>query len=361
MAEGPFMTSRSIRPGVTTNGAFEASASSFSWSENAAYLNIVELASCKNPQTLVRRQSRIIEAGQFGDETACGLINPGVLQRDGFFQVLCRGEPDDSTWLGDWSKNLATPVWCVLDEDLTVRRHFFLRYTVLPPRFRPEDWRLFEYEGVLLTNHSIYLENGGQLHCRPGISMVDLDRQELALRHTLVPPFEPAREEKNWALFSHEGALLCIYSFNPYIVLEINFDTGIPKVVVQTRPVQYEWLGAGGRFISNSTNPIVWDDDHYIMFIHDHIDPEWPEQRDRLYMQYAVLISTTSLLPTSIVPTPLLIGGRERGRYAGVHYTTSLVNRDNALYAFYGEGDSHSSVVEFDKRILADLLASHQL
>jgi hypothetical protein len=161
--------------------------------------------------------------------------------------------------------------------------------------------------------------------------MIDLDRQELALRHTLAPPFEPATEEKNWALFAHEGALLCIYSFNPYIVLEINFDTGVPKIVVQTPPVQYEWLGAGGRFISNSTNPIIWDDDHYIMFVHDYIDPDWPEQRDRLYMQYAVLISTTSLLPTSIVPTPLLIGGRERGRYAGVHYTTSLVNRDSAL------------------------------
>jgi hypothetical protein len=97
------------------------------------------------------------------------------------------------------------------------------------------------------------------------------------------------------------------------------------------------------------------------MFIHGHIDPLPPEQRNRLYMQYAVLISTTSLLPTSIVPTPVLIGGRERGRHPGVHYTSSLVNCENALYAFYGEGDTHSSVVEFDKRVLADLFSSHEL
>jgi hypothetical protein len=345
----------------TPPGAFDESVSSFSWTESSAYLDMIDVVKCTYPQALVRSQDRIIEAGQFGEETACSLINPGALRRDGSFQLLCRGEPDDSTWLGDWWKNLATPVWCVLDENLAVRTHFFLRYAALPSRFRPEDWRLFEYAGLLLTNHSVYLENGSQLHCRPGISVIDLDRQELALRHTLLPPFEPTTEEKNWALFAHEGALLCIYSFNPYIILEINFDTGITKIVMETRPVQYEWLGTGGRFISNSTNPVIWDDDHYIMFIHDHIDPDWPEQRNRLYMQYAVLISTTSLLPTSIVPTPLLIGGRERGRHAGVHYTMSLVNGDDALYAFYGEGDTHSSVVVFDKQILAGLLASHQL
>ena len=355
------MTARGIMSGVPADGASGAATGSFSWSEHQAYLDLIELARSSNPQALVRGQRCIIEAGQFGSETACGLINPGVLQREGSFQVLCRGELDDSTWLGDWSKNLATPVWCVLDEDFTVRGHCFLRYPALPGRFRPEDWRLFEFDGVVLTNHSVYLEHGSRLHCRPGISTIDLDRRELALRHLLVPPFEPSPEEKNWALFAHEGVLLCVYSFNPYTVLELDFATGISEVVVRARPTQYEWLGAGGRFIGNSTNPIRWDDDHYIMFVHDYLAPDWPEQRNRLYMQYAVLISTTSLLPTSIVPTPLLIGGRERGRYAGVHYTTSLVNRDNALYAFYGEGDSHSGVVELDKEILADLLVSHRL
>jgi hypothetical protein len=355
------MTARGIMAGVPADGAFGAAARSFSWSEHLAYLDLVELARRNHPQALVRRQRCIVEAGQFGDETACGLINPGVLQRDGSFQLLCRGELDDSTWLGDWWKNQATPVWCVLDEDFTVRRHCFLRYPALPRRFRPEDWRLFEYRGALLTNHSIYLEHGGRLQCRPGISTIDLERRELTLRHLLVPPFQPSPEEKNWALFAHEGALLCVYSFNPYTVLEIDFSTGTAEVVVQARPARYEWLGAGGRFIGNSTNPIRWDEDHYIMFVHDYLDPDWPEQRNRLYMQYAVLISASSLLPTSIVPTPLLIGGLERGRYAGVHYTTSLVSRGNALYAFYGEGDSHSGVVELDRAVLADLLVSHRL
>jgi hypothetical protein len=352
------MTARGRMPSVPGNGA---STSSFSWSQSPAYLQAAELARCNNPRALVRGQRSIIEAGQFGNETACGLINPGVLRRDGSFQLLCRGELDDSTWLGDWSKNLATPVWCVLDEDFTVRQHCFLRYTGLPRRFRPEDWRLFEYGGAVLTNHSVYLECDGRLQCRPGISTIELNRQELALWHLLVPPFAPSPEEKNWALFAHEGALLCVYSFNPYTVLEIDLGTGVTKVVVQAPPARYEWLGAGGRFIGNSTNPIAWDDEHYIMFVHDYLDPDWPEQRNRLYMQYAVLISMTSLLPASIVPTPLLMGGHERGRYAGVHYTTSLVNRDNALYAFYGEGDTHSGVVELDRAILTDLLGTHRL
>jgi hypothetical protein len=346
---------------VTTQREFGRPTSSFSWTESPIYLDILGWAQCSYPQALVKGQYRIAEAGQFGEQAACSVINPGALQRDGRLELLCRGEPNDSTWLGDWTQNLATPVWCELDKDLAIRQHCFLQYDSLPFHFRPEDWRLLEYQDLLLTNHSIYLENNSRLHCRPGISVIDLDRRQLDLRHLLLPPFDPTVEEKNWALFVHDGALLCVYSFNPYTVFRIDFDTGATEIVIQNSRVEYEWIGKGGRFISSSTNPIIWDDDHYIMFIHDHLDPAFPEQRDRLYMQYAVLLSTTSLLPTSIVPTPLLVGGRERGRHPGVHYTSSLVNHEDTLYAFYGEGDSHSGVVLFDKDILADLLSLHRV
>ncbi len=38
----------------------------------------------------------------------------------------------------------------------------------------------------------------------------------------------------------------------------------------------------------------------------------------------------------------------------------SLVNKDGKLYAFYGEGDSHSGVVVFDNKILADMFLKHR-
>jgi hypothetical protein len=346
---------------LTTQAVFHESTSAFSWLEKPAYLQLRHGGLLAQPNGLIRGRDRILQAGQLGAHTACSLINPGALHRDGAFHLLCRGEPNDRTWLGYWADALATPVWCRFDDQLRLTSHCALRYVGLPPRQRAEDWRLFEYEGQLFTNHSVYLQNGPQLQCRPGISTIDLGRRQLVLRHILRPPFEPSTEEKNWAFFVHDGALLCVYSFNPYIVLQLDVATGATAVVIEGRPVHYEWIGRGGRFVSNSTNPIVWSDDDYIMFIHDHIAPEWPEQRNRLYMQYAVLLSRTTLLPTGIVPTPLLIGGNEQGRHPGVHYTTSLVNGDDALYAFYGEGDTHSGVVVFDKMQLADLFASHRL
>lgn len=310
---------------------------------------------------LVLGRRRLLSAGQVGGPSEGGLINPGVLPGPEGYNLICRAEPDEQTWLGNWFDSLATPIWCILDRDLRLVEYVPLSYEMLPADTRAEDWRLFRYDGEIYSNHSFYMLLGDQLHCRPAISRVNLAKERMELLHILEPPFTPTLEEKNWSVFVHNGRLLSIYSFKPYQLLEIDLEQGTTTAFIAPHEPNFSWYDKGRRFIANSTNPVRWDELNYVMFIHDYLEPGGLNERDRTYMQYAVLISRQSLLPVSVIAEPLLMGGSEDGRHKGVHYTMSLVCQNDYLMAFYGEGDSHTGVVKINALQLNELFASHQL
>ena len=338
------------------------SQSNYEAEDDSTYQQMRHLALCSQSNGLIRDRKRIIEAGQLGIQSACSAINPGVLYQDNQFLLLCRGESEEAVWLGEFLDCQPTPLWCTLDSNLSLKDSFPLAYKEFPPKSRPEDWRLFEYQGKLYTNHSIYMLLDRErwiVRSRPGISEIDLSSHQLKLCWMLEPPFEPSDEEKNWSFFVHENSLMCIYSFKPYIILEIDLERGTTQKVLEVE-LDYQWYEKG-KFVGNSTNLVSWDDEHYIMFIHDFLEPRY-EQRNRAYMQYATLISKSTLLPTSVIPRPLVIGGDELGRHPGVHYTSSLVNRDDGgLYAFYGEGDTHTGLTIFEKKELTKLFKQYQI
>ncbi|MBP0019496.1 MAG: hypothetical protein J7647_18335 [Cyanobacteria bacterium SBLK] len=329
--------------------------------ENALYDQMKELTLSYSSKNLIQTKKTLVTAGQFGPNSACSAINPGVLYRNNEFHLLCRSEPDETVWHGDFLAYQAQPLWCTLREDLTLKDNFFLSYADLPVRSRPEDWRLFEYQGNLYANHSIYMLLDRQqwmVRSRPGISEIDLHNKTLNLCWMLEPPFEPTYEEKNWSFFVHEERLMCLYSFQPYIILEIDLERGTTQKILEAE-LDYQWYDKG-KFIGNSTNFVSWDDDRYILFVHDFLDPKY-DQRNRTYMQYGISIDKKTLLPTNIIPQPLVMGGEESGRHPGVHYTSALVNREDGLYAFYGQGDSHTGVVVFNKDCLNELFDRYQL
>ncbi len=329
--------------------------------DDLTYKQMKKLALSDSSNGLIQSQKSLIQSGQLGNQTACSIINPGALYQDDEFLLLCRGEPDEMVWFGDFLACQATPLWCTLDAELNLKDSVSLSYETLPPRSRPEDWRLFEYNGKLYSNHSVYMmldRKPSIIRSRPGISEIDLQRQTLELCWMLEPPFEPSPEEKNWCFFVHEGVLMCIYSFKPYIILEVDLQQGKTRKVLQAN-LTYEWYEKG-NFVRNSTNLVSWDHQHYIMFIHDFLDPQ-NDERNRSYMQYATLISKKTLLPTSIIPEPLVMGGDELGRHPGVHYTSSLINQEDGLYAFYGQGDSHTGLVVFNKDKLNGLFDQYSL
>ncbi|MEA5532395.1 hypothetical protein [Crocosphaera sp. XPORK-15E] len=329
--------------------------------DDALYEQMKQLALCYTYPGLIRAKKTLITAGQLGTNSACSIINPGALYKDNEFHLLCRGESNDAVWYGDFLAHQGTPFWCILNQDLTIKESFALTYPTLPPNSRPEDWRLFEYQGKLYSNHSVYQLLDSQkwiIRSRPGISQIDLQNKTINLRCLLEPPFEAFNEEKNWSFFVHEGSLMCLYSFQPYIILEIDLERGTTKKVLESE-LNYQWYDKG-KFIGNSSNMVSWDQDHYILFIHDFLDPK-QEPRNRTYLQYGTLISKKTLLPTSIIPRPLQMGGDEKGRHPGVHYTSATVNQEDGLYAFYGQGDSHIGMMIFNKDSLNGLFNEYQL
>ena len=334
--------------------------STYAAKDDVIYDRMLKLTLSHNT-SLIQKNKRLIDADSLSICSYCSVINPGALYLDNQFQLLCRGEPDEAVWFGDFLACQPIPLWCQFDAELNFKTSFSLSYREFPPQSRPEDWRLFEYQGKLYTNHSIYMLLDWErwiLRSRPGISEIDLDNRELKLCSILEPPFEASHEEKNWSFFVHNGNLLCIYSFRPYIILEVDLKNGTTKKLLECNPF-YRWYEKG-RFIGNSTNLVSWDTEHYIMFVHDFLEPR-SGQRNRAYMQYGILISKESLLPTSIIPCPLIIGGDELGRHPGVHYTSALVNQNMALYAFYGEGDTHTGVTVLNKHELSVLFEKHRI
>ncbi len=308
---------------------------------------------------LLKRRIRLFTSGQFGHISHGGIFNPGAILRANGYLLLCRSEADGRTWTGDWFASMASPILCWLGADYRLESFTQLEYKH-HPNTRPEDWRLFEYQGNLYSNYSTYFMTDDGLKCLPGIAEVDEANGCLVNHSLLTPPFSAMKEEKNWSFFPHEGDLLCIYSINPYIVLRLDMvRSNALTVHIAHDSLTYEWIQKSRQFISCSTNPIEWDDNNLVLFIHDFLEHFNSGGRNRTYLQYGMLIDKKTLLPTSIIPTPLLMGGREEGRHSGVHYTMSLVNRPQSLLAFFGEGDMHTGVIEFDKEILNRLFASH--
>ena len=142
-------------------------------------------------------------------------------------------------------------------------------------------------------------------------------------------------------MFSHRGRLLCLYSVIPYILLKIDLQRGQTRTITAIDNLKIDLRQWSPGSLCNSTNPIVWDEDHYVTFIHFRFESINHRDRNRLYLQFGMLIDRQTLLPVSVISKPLATGGSETGRHTGVHYTMSLVAGDDVLYAFYGEGDMH--------------------
>ena len=310
---------------------------------------------------LIRERRRLISAGQLGPESKDGAINPGGLVIDGRIHLLCRAEPSGANWFpGRLFENQATPILCVLGPDLSLDTYRALTCDGIDGG-RPEDWRLFRHQEKVFTNYSVYY--GGNSNPRSFAAVAELDRSGHRIVNQIVlrPHFRPHHDEKNWVMFSHRGKLLCLYSVVPYILLEIDLKRGRTKTVAEIDDPKIELGRWSSGFLSNSTNPVVWDADHYLTFVHTSLSGAERTDDNRLYLQFGMLIDRQTLRPVSVIPEPLVTGGAESGRRSGVHYTSSLVVGEDVLYAFYGEGDTHTGVTVFDKTALGDEFRRHYI
>lgn len=168
-------------------------------------------------------------------------------------------------------------------------------------RFSQEDPRLFIHDDVL------HLAFGGiesfvvGRHMRTNALWTRLDEQFQA--GEIVCPSYHARTdmEKNWQWFSsHDNQIRAVYSISPWIVVD---DLGRELIRHEWQP---RWKGGHLR---GGASPVRVGDEFWCFF-HGALDRTWqaPWTRQRYYSVGLMTFDAQTLLPSRIIPEPLLWG-----------------------------------------------------
>ncbi|MBF0216419.1 MAG: hypothetical protein HQL30_05420 [Candidatus Omnitrophica bacterium] len=220
-----------------------------------------------------------------------------------------------------------------------------------------EDFRVFNYRGNILSNHvtanpSLEGKNPVYGRCRQSISRVDVKENKfIGIGNPRID--RPVNMiEKNWCYFEHNEELFLLYSLDPYLLFKLadwetlEFKVFVDKAISIREKVN-NYLQVGKKIIlSLSTNPISYDEHHYLMMVHKAYRL-WPFCR--LYVQWAMLIDKKSLLPVKVSRKPVFTGKYARGSVSGVIYTTSVLCLKNDVLIFNGEGDSYLSYARLSR------------
>lgn len=215
--------------------------------------------------------------------------------------------------------------------------------------FAIEDFRLFEWKGQKMVNHSLITkgyENGfiNQKSVSAALSVFDQNRMEIKFLGVPKVDFPLQNFEKNWMYKEYEGRLYLFYGAHPYHVLVLS-DSGeweFTTVIRQEMGPQFTNPGGFGTRVSLSTNPIDYDDQHWFIVIHQFAQ----KMTGRWYVHWGVLIDRTSLLPVKITSEPLFTGAGARGRVPGYRYISSVLRMEAELLFFAGEGDVFVTVTK---------------
>ncbi|MGC1819164.1 MAG: hypothetical protein WA900_16100 [Casimicrobiaceae bacterium] len=271
-------------------------------------------------------RKRLVSRGEIPGSNG-GVYNPGAVLLGSSIVMLCRREIDYR-----FTEVVFPEVVTVDPDTLEVCDHRTLRRYGYPPGSRIEDFRLIEFDGMLLAVHS--LVQGVRI--KPVISRIA--ENHLELYDTFDLPFETGPVEKNWVLFVRDRRLHCLYSLDPLVIL-VRDDDGGWELVADT---ENGWAGAFSQMLSNSANLIPFMGG-FLGFWHTRVEGR--------YVQGAFLLDRDLTLRAR---TGTLLDGADvvDGYKPGVLYVSALVERAGRVLAFYGEGDAHTGVAVFDSQEL---------
>ena len=287
---------------------------------------------------------RLTGPGSFG--FAGGVLNPGAIPRGERIVLLARGERVPWTLA---AKNQATfltssrSVLVELDEQFAVQTVKELSIEGLEERegARLEDFRLFQHQSELFSNHSRITNPGvnswsprplqeASLRSSVGISRLDLASKKLTYLGSPKLDRPVSQNEKNWVCFEHLRQLYLLYSFKPYHLLRADRWPELDFATTLTQDLQLP-LAQDGMPIRNSVNPVDYDAEHFLHVVHK----VYPGKQ---YAFWAVLIGKETLLPTFISDRPLVCGWHSAP--ASIIYVCALVPRESEILVFGGLNDS---------------------
>ncbi len=272
--------------------------------------------------TTVVRQRRLLSRGDIPGSDG-GIYNPGALARGPKVILLCRREIDYR-----FSPIVHAERILLDSETLSVIEHGTLLRRGFPEAARIEDFRCLDFDGATLCIHTL-IQAGG---IRPTLSR--FDERHIERVDALALPVREALVEKNWVLFVHDGALHCLYRLDPLTVLRREPDAAWKLLLRE----ENGWGDEFSSTLSNSCNLIAFMDG-YLGFWHSIVAGR--------YVQGALLLGPDLRIRYR---TGVLLDGQEvtTGYKPGVLYVSALLRLGRRVLAFYGEGDAHTSVAEFD-------------
>ncbi|HVU33778.1 MAG TPA: hypothetical protein VHE61_10110 [Opitutaceae bacterium] len=320
--------------------AFERGRADLTISPQRAYRVAEVLNQFSTPVARTSDLTQLGGRGAFG--FAGGLYNPGAVSTTGGTILLARGEK--SSWPVQKRSvraflDSARPTLLVLQENGEVARRCPVAVKTAPTLAgtRFEDFRLFEHEGRIYSNHSgIVCETDPAGIIQPevlatAVNLSYFDPEPATLTHlgTLALDRPTERVEKNWAMFSAGGAVHLIYSFNPYRLFVASKFPSLHFQLAQEIPVELP-LPDEGLMLRNSINPVPYDPAHLLHVVHK----VYPGKK---YVFWAVLIDRATLRPAKMTATPLL--HRDSGNGASIVYLCSAVVGDEDVTFFGGLDD----------------------
>lgn len=221
-----------------------------------------------------------------------------------------------------------------------------------------EDFRLFHFEDDIWVNHNIIqvkraAHETGYTAAMVCLSHFNPDNKSLTFQGYPQLDFDIQQKEKNWVFIEFNGDLYLFYSFHPYRVLKLSDRQTLTFSTIINQPLdpQLSDIGGYGTFVSYSTNPVDYDEQHLLLIIHQVN----PKGMGRLYYHWGVLIDKTTMYPARVTANPLFSGIGARGMLRGVIYVMSVIAQQNEFIFYCGEGDTYLSRTKISKDKLDSL------
>jgi hypothetical protein len=140
------------------------------------------------------------------------------------------------------------------------------------------------------------------------------------------------RQEKNWALFPHNGTLSLIYSTQPLKVYTADLSTTKTELVVH-----HDWWNGKGPGLRGGAPPVLVGDRYYV-FVHS---------KKPGYEVYVVVLDATTLRVVAWSPEPVIRKGKDKILFpCGALYTPATERFAISM----GINDVFLGIVQVSKR-----------
>jgi len=184
------------------------------------------------------------------------------------------------------------------------------------------------------------------------VSRINLSGNTIEFVNFIVTP-NCRQREKNFTILNTDNIKYLIYQAFPFITYQINNLKDVCNRRVYRYGLDRSYYDETNFYsdlvFSNSTAPIIFDDDSYLMLVHT-------KDIRRRFVHYALLINKEKAIPIKITKHPVIKGGVDN--LPDIIYVSSICIVEGALYIFMGYDDRKCVVCCIDLEYLNNSFAS---